>query len=59
MKASAIRLAGTFLGKRLSNVSQSTDHVVNVSRSVMLLELDSFKGVTLFAIQKVYQGQRF
>ena len=41
--------ADSILGKRLSNVSQSTDHAVNVSRSVMLLELDSFKGVTLFA----------
>ena len=41
--------ADSILGKRLSNVRQSTDHAVNVSRSVMLLELDSFKGVTLFA----------
>lgn len=41
--------ADSILGKRLSNVSQSTDHAVNVSRSVMLLELDSFQGVTLFA----------
>lgn len=41
--------ADSILGKRLSNVNQSTDHAVNVSRSVMLLELDSFKGVTLFA----------
>ncbi|MFT3983731.1 MAG: AAA family ATPase [Lachnospiraceae bacterium] len=41
--------ADSILGKRLSNVSQSTDHAVNVSRSVMLLELDSFCGVTLFA----------
>lgn len=41
--------ADSILGKRLSKVSQSTDHAVNVSRSVMLLELDSFKGVTLFA----------
>lgn len=41
--------ADSILGKRFSNVSQSTDHAVNVSRSVMLLELDSFKGVTLFA----------
>lgn len=41
--------ADSILGKRLSNVNQSTDHAVNVSRSVMLLELDSFTGVTLFA----------
>jgi SpoVK/Ycf46/Vps4 family AAA+-type ATPase len=41
--------ADSILGKRLSNVRQSTDHAVNVSRSVMLLELDSFNGVTIFA----------
>lgn len=41
--------ADSILGKRLSNVSQSSDHAVNVSRSVMLLELDSFQGVTVFA----------
>lgn len=41
--------ADSILGKRLSSVSQSTDHAVNVSRSVMLLELDAFQGVTLFA----------
>lgn len=41
--------ADSILGKRLSNVRQSTDHAVNVSRSVMLLELDSFDGVAVFA----------
>lgn len=41
--------ADSILGRRLSNVSQSTDHAVNVSRSVMLLELDYFSGVTVFA----------
>ena len=41
--------ADSILGKRLSNVRQSTDHAVNVSRSVMLLELDRFTGVTVFA----------
>ncbi len=41
--------ADSILGKRLSNVRQSTDHAVNVSRSVMLLELDQFSGVTVFA----------
>ena len=41
--------ADSILGKRLANVSQSTDHAVNVSRSVMLLELDRFDGVTVFA----------
>lgn len=41
--------ADSILGRRLSNVRQSTDHAVNVSRSVMLLELDRFTGVTVFA----------
>jgi ATP-dependent 26S proteasome regulatory subunit len=41
--------ADSILGKRLTNVTQSADHGVNVSRSVMLLELDSFQGVTIFA----------
>lgn len=41
--------ADSILGRRLSNISQSTDHAVNVSRSVMLLELDNFSGVTIFA----------
>lgn len=45
--------ADSILGKRLSNVSQSTDHAVNVSRSVMLLELDAFQGVTVFATNLV------
>lgn len=41
--------ADSILGRRLSNITQSTDHAVNVSRSVMLLELDRFSGVTVFA----------
>src|SRR5690349_4513681 len=41
--------ADSILGRRLSNITQSTDHAVNVSRSVMLLELDRFAGVTIFA----------
>ncbi|MCB9136244.1 MAG: ATP-binding protein [Anaerolineales bacterium] len=41
--------ADSILGRRLSNVRQSTDHAVNVSRAVMLLELDQFDGVTVFA----------
>lgn len=41
--------ADSILGRRLSNITQSTDHAVNVSRSVMLLELDQFSGVTVFA----------
>ncbi|MEM7800828.1 MAG: ATP-binding protein [Chloroflexota bacterium] len=41
--------ADSILGRRLTNVRQSTDHAVNVSRSVMLMELDRFDGVTVFA----------
>ena len=41
--------ADSILGKRLTNVTQSADHGVNVSRSVMLLQLDSFDGVVVFA----------
>lgn len=41
--------ADSILGRRLTNITQSTDHAVNVSRSVMLLELDRFSGVTVFA----------
>jgi SpoVK/Ycf46/Vps4 family AAA+-type ATPase len=41
--------ADSVLGKRLTSVTQSADHGVNVSRSVMLLQLDNFDGVVLFA----------
>lgn len=41
--------ADSILGKRLTNVTQSADHGVNVSRSVMLMELDRFDGITIFA----------
>ncbi len=41
--------ADSILGKRLTNVTQSTDHGVNVSRSVMLLQLDAFDGIVIFA----------
>jgi SpoVK/Ycf46/Vps4 family AAA+-type ATPase len=41
--------ADSILGKRMTNVTQSADHGVNVSRSVMLLQLDSFDGIVVFA----------
>ncbi len=41
--------ADSVLGKRLSAVTQSADHGVNMARSVMLLELDRFAGVVIFA----------
>lgn len=40
--------ADSFLGKRLTNVQQSSDYGVNLSRSVMLLELERFDGVVVF-----------
>ena len=41
--------ADSILGRRLTNVTQSADHGVNVSRSVMLKQLDSFDGIVVFA----------
>lgn len=41
--------ADSILGKRLTNITQSADHSVNVSRSVMLLQLDKFDGIVIFA----------
>jgi SpoVK/Ycf46/Vps4 family AAA+-type ATPase len=41
--------ADSILGKRLSSVTQSADHGVNVSRSVMLMEMDRFDGLLIFA----------
>lgn len=41
--------ADSILGRRLTNVTQSADYSVNISRSVMLLELDRFDGITIFA----------
>jgi SpoVK/Ycf46/Vps4 family AAA+-type ATPase len=41
--------ADSILGKRLSVVKQSADHGVNIARSTMLIELERFKGVVIFA----------
>lgn len=41
--------ADAILGRRLSHVERGVDHEVNVSRSVMLQELERFDGVALFA----------
>lgn len=41
--------ADSILGKRMSNVTQATDHAVNTSRAVMLKELDHHKGIVIFA----------
>ncbi|MGQ0777965.1 MAG: ATP-binding protein [Pseudonocardiales bacterium] len=40
--------ADSILGSRLSTVTQSADHSVNVSRAVMLAQLDEFTGVVVF-----------
>ena len=41
--------ADSFLGKRLENVTQSTDTAVNLTRSVMLVQLSSYEGIVIFA----------
>lgn len=40
--------ADSFLGKRLTNVQQSADYGVNITRSVMLMELEKYDGVVIF-----------
>ena len=40
--------ADSFLGKRLSSVTQSADYGVNITRSVLLMELERFSGVVAF-----------
>lgn len=40
--------ADTMLGSRLSNVTQSADHAVNMSRTTMLRQLDQFDGIVVF-----------
>jgi len=41
--------ADTLLGKRLSNVTQGIDNEVNSMRSTILIELERFEGVVIFA----------
>ncbi|NES23730.1 MAG: ATP-binding protein [Symploca sp. SIO3E6] len=41
--------ADSFLGKRLENVSQATDTAVNLTRSVMLMQLSEYEGIVIFA----------
>jgi len=41
--------ADSILGKRMTNVTQAADHGVNVSRAVMLKQLDQFDGIVIFA----------
>jgi SpoVK/Ycf46/Vps4 family AAA+-type ATPase len=41
--------ADSFLGKRLENVTQSTDTAVNLTRSVMIKQLSAYEGTVIFA----------
>ena len=41
--------ADSMLSRRATNITQAADYGVNVSRSTLLLQLDSFEGVVLFA----------
>ena len=45
--------ADSFLGKRLTNVNQSADYGVNITRSVMLIEIEKFDGVVIFTTNLV------
>jgi hypothetical protein len=51
-KAGAVILfdeADTLLGRRLSSVTQGIDHEVNSMRSTLLIELERFAGIAIFA----------
>lgn len=41
--------ADTLLGKRLSSVTQGIDNEVNAMRSTLLVELEKFNGIAIFA----------
>jgi len=41
--------ADSILGRRMTHVTQAADHGVNVSRAVMLKQLDTFSGIIVFA----------
>lgn len=41
--------ADSVLSKRVTNITQAADYGVNVSRSTLLLQLDAFEGVVIFA----------
>jgi SpoVK/Ycf46/Vps4 family AAA+-type ATPase len=41
--------ADSVLSRRATNITQAADYGVNVTRSTLLLQLDSFEGVVLFA----------
>ncbi len=41
--------ADSVLSRRVTNITQAADYGVNVTRSTLLLQLDSYEGVVLFA----------
>jgi len=41
--------ADSILGRRMTDIKQAADQAVNVSRAVMLKELDKFSGIVVFA----------
>lgn len=45
--------ADSFLGKRIGNVTSSSDQSVNSFRSQMLIQLENFQGVVIFATNLV------
>jgi AAA+ superfamily predicted ATPase len=50
--------ADSFLGKRIANVSQSSDQAVNSLRSQMLILLEQFTGIVIFATNLVTNYDR-
>ena len=40
--------ADSFLSKRLTSITQAADYGVNITRSVMLIELEKFDGIAVF-----------
>lgn len=45
--------ADSFLGRRITNVSSSSDQAVNSLRSQMLIQLEEFEGIVIFATNLV------
>ncbi|HCX70263.1 MAG TPA: ATP-binding protein, partial [Firmicutes bacterium] len=40
--------ADSFLGKRLTSVTQAADYGVNVTRSTMFMEIENYSGIVIF-----------
>lgn len=50
--------ADSFLGKRVTNISSSSDQAVNSLRSQMLIQLDNFQGIVIFATNLIRNYDR-